>query len=92
MELIFRPKFYRDLRKIKNIKVLRTLSDIFRQIEHAESIEKIGGLKKLHDYSHFYRIKINISPKSDYRLVLMIRGNKVWAERIASVKKIFFKK
>ena len=91
MELIFRPAFNRDLKKVKNKKVLLELAASLRQIEKAGSKEKIGGLKKLRDYSHYYRIKIKISDKLDYRLVVMIRNNKVWAENFALAKRIFYK-
>ncbi len=92
MELIFRPSYSRDFRKIRNKEVLIRLAAIFRQIENANGIQDIGSLKKLREYAHYYRVKIKISEKHDYRLVLMIRNNKVWAESIASVKKIFYKR
>lgn len=91
MELLFRAKFFRDFRKIKNKEVLRITSDVFKRIERAKSIDSIGGLKKLREYAHYYRFKITVSQKADYRLVFSIRGNKVWAERITSAKKIFYK-
>jgi len=91
MELIFRGKFSREYFKIKNKECLKFSSDIFKQIEKANSITEIGGLKKLREYGHYYRIKIKISEKNDYRMVLMIRGNKVWAERIGLAKNIFYK-
>ena len=92
MELNFRPTFFREFDKVKNKDVLKTLRNIFSQIEKAEDIAEIGNLKKLRDYSHYYRIKIKISNKFDYRLVLMIRKNRVWAESIALASKIFYKK
>ena len=91
MELFFRPKYYRDFRNIRKQEVLMRLAAIFRQIEKAQKMEDIGELKKLDDYAHHYRIKIKITSKHDYRLVLMIRNNKVWAEHIALVTKIFYK-
>lgn len=92
MELIFRAKFYRDFRKIRNKEILRIATETLRQIERAKSIEAIGGLKKLRDYAHYYRVKIKVTNKLDYRLVFTIRGNKVWVERITPVKKVFYKR
>ena len=92
MELIFRPSFNREFKNIRNKKVLLQLAVILKQVEKVNNKEAIGGLKKLRDYSHYYRIKIKVSDKLDYRLVLMIRHNKVWAENIALAKKIFYKK
>ena len=92
MELIFRPAFFREFDRLKNKDILKELKSIFNRIEKAESINEIGNLKKLRNYSHYYRIKIKISDKNDYRLVLMIRNNKVWGESIALASKIFYKK
>jgi mRNA-degrading endonuclease RelE of RelBE toxin-antitoxin system len=92
MELIFRPSFFREFDRLKNKDTLIALENIFNRIEKAESIDEIGNLKKLRNYSNYYRIKIKISDKHDYRLVLMIRNNKVWAESIALASKIFYKK
>lgn len=92
MELIFRPIFYREFDNIKNKDILKELQNIFHKIEKADSINEIGNLKKLRNYSHYYRIKIKISDKIDYRLVLMIRNKKVWAESVALSSKVFYKK
>jgi hypothetical protein len=92
MELIFRSSFYREFDRLKNKDVLNSLKNIFNQIGKAESIDEIGNLKKLRNYTYYYRIKIKVSDKIDYRLVLMIRNNKVWAESIALASKIFYKK
>jgi hypothetical protein len=92
MELNFRPAFLREFDRVKNKDVLNVLRNVFSQIENAESTAEIGNLKKLRNYTHYYRIKIKISDKLDYRLVLMIRKNRVWAESIALASKIFYKK
>ena len=91
MELFFRPKFTREYRSIKNKEVIAEVIKIFQQVEGAKAITDIGGRKKLENYAHYYRIKIKISEKNDYRLVLMIRNNKVSAEHIALATKIFYK-
>ncbi len=92
MELIFRAAFFREFDRLRNKDIFKELKGIFNRIEKAESIDEIGNLKKLRNYSYYYRIKIKISDKNDYRLVLMIRNNKVWAESIALTSKIFYKK
>lgn len=83
--------FLREFDKIKSKDVLNSLKIIFIQIEKAEKIDEIGNLKKMRKYTHYYRIKIKISDKHDYRLVLMIRKNKVWAENIVLAKRAFYK-
>lgn len=89
MELIFRPRFKRDLNKIKDKEMLKNISVKLRQIEKSANINQIGGLVKLEKYAHYYRLKIKLSVRKDYRLGLMIRGTKVWAERIAPRRKIY---
>jgi hypothetical protein len=92
MELIYRAAFNRSFKNIRNKNVLANLAAVIRQVEKAKSKDDIGGLKKLRLYSHYYRIKIKVSDKYDYRLVLMIRNSKVWFEDIALAKKIFYKR
>jgi len=92
MELIFRKKFLREVRVFGNKELAVQLKKIFNQIETADSLNQIGGLVKLEEYSHYYRIRIRVSQVRDYRLVLSIRRNKVWVERIALATKIFYKR
>ncbi len=92
MELIFRKKFLREAQTIGNRELALQLKKIFDQIEFADSQNQIGGIVKLENYAHYYRIRIKISERNDYRLVLTIRKNKVWVERIGIANKIFYKR
>ncbi len=91
MELIFRKRFLCEATAIGNKELANHLNKIFHQIEKVDSLSQIGGLVKLQDYVHYYRIRIKISEVRDYRLVLSIRKNRVWAERIALANRIFYK-
>jgi len=79
--------FLRELRSIGNKELAVYLNKIFKHIEDVESTDEIGGLVKLRNYTHYYRIRIKVSDTRDYRLVLTIRKNKVWAESIALASK-----
>jgi len=92
MELIFKAKFLREARAMGNKHLAEQLRKIFVQIEKAESPTQIGGLVKLRDYAHYYRIRIKVSDVRDYRLVLSIRKNTVWVERIGLAHRIFYKR
>ena len=92
MELIFRKKFLREVKVIENKELAIQLKKIFTQIEQADSSEQIGGLVKLEEYTRYYRIRIKVTQVREYRLVLSIRKNKVWVERIALASKIFYKR
>lgn len=92
MELLFKATFIRELSGIKQKDVLKRVYIILHQIEKAKTPAEIGGIRKLEEYAHFYRIKIKMSDRQDYRLVLMIRGNKVWALSIVRAAKVFYKR
>lgn len=92
MELIFRKKFLREAQAIGNKELALHLRKIFHQIERANSITDIGGLVKLENYAVYYRIRIKVSAIRDYHLVLTIRKNRVWIERIALASRIFYKR
>ena len=47
METKFKPKFWRDIQKVKNDKeVVTALAKIFRQVENANNINEISSIKK----------------------------------------------
>ena len=64
MELKFRPKFKRDLLKLKGKpKVNEKILIILKQIKSARTISEIPGHKALDEYKIRFRIKIKISEK-----------------------------
>jgi mRNA interferase RelE/StbE len=74
MELIAKGSFYRDVAKLSNRKLIQALSDMLGRMEKANSISEIPNLKKLKNFSVYYRTKI----AGDYRMGMVIRGNKIW--------------
>lgn len=83
MELRFRPKFRRDLLNLKGkIKLNQIIYEIIQQIKSARNITEISGHKPLDLYKTRFRIKIKLSEKENYRMGLIIKGNKIWFERI----------
>ena len=74
MELIVKGEFYRNVAQVKNRKLLGNLNVVIKQIQKAKKISEIQELKKLKKFDTQYRIKVS----TDYRLGLVIRGNKVW--------------
>lgn len=90
MELRFRPRFYRDLSLLKGKKeISAAVYRVIRQVEEAKNISEINGLKKLVAYEVYYRIRLNISERDNYRIGLSIRGNKVWFDRILPRRKFY---
>ncbi|MBL7893134.1 MAG: hypothetical protein JNL63_10925 [Bacteroidia bacterium] len=85
MELRFRPKFKRDLLKLKGKpKLNEKIYTIIKQIRSARTISDIPGHKALDEYKIRFRIKIKISEKENYRLGFILNNNTIWAERILS--------
>ena len=85
MELRYRPKFRRDLIRLKKkAELSQSIYSILRQIKSANSISEIPGHKMLDEYKTRFRIKIKISAKENYRMGFILKGETIWAERILS--------
>src|ERR1035437_49195 len=73
MELKYKGTFKRDFEACSRVLVV-AVYDAVMNIKEASSIEQIHHLKKLRKYKTHYRIRI----ANDYRIGIIIRGNKVW--------------
>ncbi|MBI5218863.1 MAG: type II toxin-antitoxin system RelE/ParE family toxin [Bacteroidia bacterium] len=90
MVLKFEKKFYRDLCKISDKELIKSiLPQIIENVKQAKDISEINGLKQLEKYSVRYRIKIKIDDKRTYRIGVIIRGNVVWFVRLLHRRKIY---
>ena len=58
MNVAFRRSFVRDLKKIKDRRILDRIDDVIQQVEAADSLQNITGLKKLSGEGNFYRIRL----------------------------------
>lgn len=63
MKIKFESKFSKDLRKIKDQKLLSQIKIVINECKLAQTLDDIKNLKKLKGYQTFYRIKIG-----DYRI------------------------
>jgi len=90
METRFKPKFWKDIQKVKNDKeVVIALSKIFLQVENSKDINEINNIKKLIHYQSRFRIKLYFDKKRDYRIGLYIQGKTVWFARFLTRRKIY---
>ncbi|HLG36291.1 MAG TPA: hypothetical protein VI757_15535 [Bacteroidia bacterium] len=86
----FKPKFWRDIQKIKNDKeAMMALDRVFMKVEKAQRIDEIPDIKQLEKFPARYRIKLFLDRKRDYRIGLYIHGNTVWVTRLLHRKKIY---
>jgi len=68
MNLEFKRRFARDLKKIQHDKsLLRRIRQVIQEIDDAESIHEINNLKKLKAEGNYYRIRLGA-----YRFGLVI--------------------
>ncbi len=67
MKIQFVAKFSKDLRKIKDQKLLSEIKTVVNECKLAQTLDDIKNLKKLKVYQGFYRIKI-----VDYRIGVAI--------------------
>ncbi len=65
------------------------LFNFLNNIKAAKNSEGILHCKKMNDYVTFYRVKIKLNKKKDYRIGMMIRGNIVWLARFLHRDKIY---
>ena len=63
MEVIYLESLLKDLKKIKNEKLLNSLSKLFVKLEESDDLFKISSVKKMSGHPEAYRIRIG-----DYRL------------------------
>ena len=90
MEIRFKPKFWKDIQKVKNDKeVVTALDKVFSNVEKAKTIQEINNIKKLDYYQTRFRIKIYFDKKRDFRIGLYIMGNTVWFAGFLPRKKIY---
>lgn len=90
MKVIIKPSFKRDRDKINNTVLLDSLADKLEQIEKAQTLKNITGLKPLRGYSTCYRIYIK-TQRHSFRIGAIVRKNTVWLVRFMPRKKIYQK-
>lgn len=90
MELRFKPRFWKDINKVKNDKeVVTALGKIFNQVEKAKKTDEITNIVKLKKYESRFRIKLLFDKRRDYRIGLYIHGNTVWFARFLHRRKVY---
>ena len=76
MELKYNGQFNRDIAH-RNRELSVAIKHAILNVKKASTISQIQNLVKLKKYKVHYRIKV----ADDYRIGIIIRGNKVWFAR-----------
>ncbi|QTA80677.1 putative toxin-antitoxin system, toxin component, RelE/ParE-like [Desulfonema limicola] len=84
MKIKFESSFGKDLKKIKEPKLLQRVKSIIEEIKEHDGAICINNLKKMKGYETFYRIKIG-----DYRIGLEIIKDQAIITRILHRKDIY---
>lgn len=63
MEVIYLKSLEKDLKKIKEKKLLKSLADVFINLENTDTLYEVSSVKKLSGHPEAYRIRVG-----DYRL------------------------
>ena len=84
MKVAFEGSFARDLKHIRNKKLLQQVQQIIAQVKAAPTARDIAKLKKMQSYATFYRIRL-----SDYRIGLEIVDEQIIFVRILHRKNIY---
>lgn len=84
MNIIFEQCFAKELRKLRDEKLLAKIKAIIIECKDAESLTEIRHLKKLQGYDTFYRIRVG-----DYRIGIEYTAGKLVFTRILHRKDIY---
>ncbi|MBV5304360.1 MAG: type II toxin-antitoxin system RelE/ParE family toxin [Chlorobium sp.] len=84
MTIIFEQRFAKELRRLRDDKLLAKVKAIIIECKEAENLTGIRNLKKLRGYDTYYRIRAG-----DYRIGIECAGNQLIFTRILHRKEIY---
>ncbi len=58
MKTLYEQSFGRDLKKVKDKRLLKQVQKIIAQVESANSLSDLQNAKKLEGYTTYYRIRV----------------------------------
>ena len=84
MKVGFRKSFAKDLRKIKQKRLLQQVKAVVLEVEKAENLQAVGKVKQLRGEANYYRIRV-----ADYRVGLKLEGSTVVFVRFLHRKEVY---
>ncbi|MCA0363917.1 MAG: type II toxin-antitoxin system RelE/ParE family toxin [Bacteroidetes bacterium] len=84
MKVKIDTSFERDVKKIKDILILKKLGNLITSCINAGQLQDINNCKKLNGFKNYYRIRLN-----DYRIGLRVENEELIFERILHRKEIY---
>jgi len=80
----FESKFAKDLRSIRDTKLLAKIKEMIDECKTAESLTELKNIKKLQGYDTFYRIRIG-----EYRVGLEVLNDELIFTRFLHRKDVY---
>lgn len=84
MRTEFNESFVKDLRGIRNTKVLDRIRQAIEAVETVDRLEELAHIKKLQGGGNYYRLRVG-----DYRMGLIVRDDLVVFVRVLNRKEIY---
>ena len=84
MQTGFKESFSRDLKKIKDKKLLKRISGLIKEVEKVNSLLGIKSLRKLKTGRNYYRIRIG-----DYRIGIIVKAKTIIFVRALHRKELY---
>lgn len=84
MKVVYLESLVKDLKKVKDKKLLKALSKVFINLEECEDLFKISSVKKMSGHPEAYRIRIG-----NYRLGFYYSENQIEIARFLKQNDIY---
>jgi mRNA interferase RelE/StbE len=84
MKIKFESKFEKDLRNIKDKKLLSKIKEVILECKAVQTLNEVKNIKKMQGYQNFYRLKIG-----DYRVGIEIVNDELIFVRFLHRKDIY---
>jgi mRNA interferase RelE/StbE len=84
MKIKFESKFEKDLRNIKDKKLLSKIKEMILECKAVQTLNEVKNIKKMQGYQTFYRLKIG-----DYRVGIEIINDELIFVRFLHRKDIY---
>ena len=84
MNIQYEASFEKDLKKLRDKKLLQKISTVILNIKSSENLLELNNLKKLSGYDSFFSIRIG-----DYRIGFELSSDGVILTRILHRKEIY---
>jgi len=84
VKTVFRESFARDLKGVREKKLLNRVSEAIETIENADSLSVLLNLKKLKGEKNYFRLKVG-----NYRIGIVVESDTVVFVRFLARKDIY---